>query len=301
MFTIGLPLALAFIMFSLGISLTPSDFVFALRRPHPLLAGVLTQVILLPVVAFLLILGFNLQGPLALGVLVLACCPGGITSNVMTRLARGDVALSISFTALASLLTTITVPLILSIGGSRLIGSSLPPVNMSGLALKMFAMTSLPVLLGVVLRQRRPRLVQGWERPCERMATALFALILLITVVSEWQTLLDNLATLGPVLLSLNIGMLAIGTLLALALRLNPPQVSCVAIEAGFQNGTVGIAVGALLAGSAVGGSALSPDGLSPFSLPSGVYGVLMMITILPYLLWRRSLTTPPTRNLASL
>ncbi len=285
MFTVALPLALAFIMFALGLSLTPADFVFALRRPHPLLAGVLSQVVLLPLVAFLLIRSFAVPAELGVGVLVLACCPGGITSNVMTRLARGDVALSISFTALASLITTLTLPLILSVGGRSLMGENLPAVSITGLGLKMFAMTTLPVLLGVLLHQQRPGLARRWERTCERVATVLFALILAITIVGEWGTLIDNLGSLGPVLLLLNVGMLAIGTIVARLLRLPSPQVSCVAIESGFQNGTVGIAVGALLAGA---GS--SAAGLSPYSLPSGVYGVLMMITIIPYLLWRRSL-----------
>jgi BASS family bile acid:Na+ symporter len=306
MFTVALPLALAFIMFSLGISLTPADFTFALRRPQPLLAGVLSQVVLLPVVAFLLIRGFGLTGELAVGVLVLACCPGGITSNVMTRLARGDVALSISFTALASLITMVTLPLIVSAAGRALMGAPLPGVGITGLGLKMFVMTTLPVLLGVLLRQRRPGLAGRWERPCDRLATGLFALILAITILGEWQTLIDNLASLGPVLLCLNVGMLAIGTAVAALLKLPPPQVSCVAIESGFQNGTVGIAVGALLAsaaagdagaaaaGAAAGAAGAAVGGLSAFSLPSGVYGVLMMITILPYLAWRRSLPVEP-------
>ncbi len=287
MFAIALPLALAFIMFALGVSLTPADFRFALRRPHPLLAGLLSQVVLLPVVAALLIRAFTLPLELAVGVLVLACCPGGVTSNVMTRLARGDVALSISFTALASLITTITLPLILTLGSRTLLGTSLPAVSITGLGLKMFLMTTLPVLLGVLLRQRRPALARAWERPCDRLATGLFGLILVITITVEWSTLMDHLASLGPVLLTLNVGMLAIGTAVSRLLGLAPPQVSCVAIESGFQNGTVGIAVGALIAEAAAGGSV---SGLSAYSLPSGVYGVLMMLTILPYLAWRRSI-----------
>jgi BASS family bile acid:Na+ symporter len=223
-------------------------------------------------------------------VLVLACCPGGITSNVMTRLARGDVALSISFTALASLITTVTLPLIITQAGRALIGTALPPVSITGLGLKMFVMTTLPVVLGVLLRQRRPGWAGRWEGRFEQAANGLFALILAITIVGEWRTLVDNLGGLGPVLLSLNLGMLTIGTAVARLLRLPPAQVSCVAIESGFQNGTVGIAVGALLASADLAGSALSP-----YSLPSAVYGVLMMVTILPYLAWRRSLQPLPS------
>jgi BASS family bile acid:Na+ symporter len=283
MFTVALPLALAFIIFSLGVSLTPADFGFALRRPHPHLAGVICQVVLLPVVAFLLVRGFGLAGELAV-VLVLVCCPEGITSNVMTRLARGDVALSISFTALASLFTTVTLRMIIALAGRAVIGTALPPVSITGLGMKMFVMTTLPVVLGVVLRQRRPGWDGRWERPLERLANGLFALILAITILGEWRTLVDNLGSLGPVLLSINVGMLAIGIAVASFLRLPPAQVSCVAIESGFQNVTVGIAVGALLASADLAGS-----GLSPYSLPSDVYGVLMMVTILHCLAWRRS------------
>jgi BASS family bile acid:Na+ symporter len=134
------------------------------------------------------------------------------------------VALSISFTALASLITTLTLPLILSVGGQALMGADLPAVSITGLVLKMFAMTTLPVLLGVLLHQQRPGLARRRERTCERVATLLFALILAITIVAR-------------------------------LLRLPSPQVSCVAIESGFQNGTVGIAVGALLAGLRAGGA----------------------------------------------
>ena len=202
MFSIALPLALAFIMFSLGMSLTPADFGFALRRPHPLLAGVICQVVLLPLVAFALVRGFAVPGELAVGVLVLACCPGGITSNVMTRLARGDVALSISFTALASLVTTVTLPLILSLGGRALMGAALPAISITGLGLKMFLMTTLPVVLGVALRQQRPGWTGRWEHRFERLANGLFALILAITILGEWDTLRANIGSLGPVLLA---------------------------------------------------------------------------------------------------
>jgi BASS family bile acid:Na+ symporter len=143
------------------------------------------------------------------------------------------------------------------------------------------------VLLGVLLRQQRPALARAWERPCDRLATGLFGLILVITIAGEWSTLMDHLGSLGPVLLTLNVGMLAIGTAVSRLLGLAPPQVSCVAIESGFQNGTVGIAVGALIAEAGAGGAV---SGLSAYSLPSGVYGVLMMLTILPYLAWRRSI-----------
>ncbi|QEY31485.1 bile acid:sodium symporter family protein [Synechococcus sp. RSCCF101] len=300
MFTVALPLALAFIMATLGLGLTGADFRFALRRPRPLLAGVLSQVVLLPLVALALIQLSGLRGELAVGVLILACCPGGITSNVMTKLARGDVALSISFTALASLITSVSLPLILQTTAPLLTDGGLPQVSVAGLSLRMFAMTTIPVVLGVALHRMRPSLALGLERRFTPVANGLFALILLITIISQWSTLMAQLGRLAPLLLLLNLVMLAIGTLVAGAMALPVPQVSTVAIESGFQNGTVGIAVGAVLAtatAAATGAGTGPAAALSPYSLPSAVYGVVMMLTIGPYVLWRRSLSHAVTAS----
>ena len=286
MIELVLGLSLAFIMLSLGLSLVPRDFAVAFRQPRALLAGLLCQVLLLPLMAFLLSRLFQLQGELAFGVMILSCCPGGITSNVMTRWARGDVALSISYTAIASLLTLVSLPLVLGVAAGQFLSSNELKLAVAPLSLKVFAIATLPVLMGVVIRQLRPSVANGFEQGCSRLANLLFAVILLATLVSQWEVFTGNLSVLGPILLSLNVLMLLLGCTFGALLALPRRQVTTLAVESGFQNGTVGIVVGAML-------SSPSADVvLTEMSLPSAVYGVLMLITVVPFMVWRRSLAS---------
>ena len=284
MIELVLGLSLAFIMFSLGLSLEPRDFAVALRQPKALLAGLLCQVIGLPLIAFLLIRLFQMQGDLAFGVMILSCCPGGITSNVMSRWARGDVALSISYTAIVSLLTAITLPFILGASAGQFLTTTDFEFAVAPLSLKVFAIATLPVLIGVVIKQLHSSVACRWEQRCSRLANLLFALILLATLISQWDVFTAHLEVLGPILISLNVLMLFLGCTLGPLLALPRPQVTTLAIESGFQNGTVGIVVGAML--SQPGSDAV----LTEMSLPSAVYGVLMLMTVAPFVLWRRSL-----------
>lgn len=174
MIELFLGLSLAIIMFSLGLSLEPRDFAVALRQPKALLAGLLCQVIGLPLIAFLLIRLFQLQGDLAFGVMILSCCPGGITSNVMSRWARGDVALSISYTAIVSLLTAVTLPLILGASAGQFLETTDVQFAVAPLSFKVFAIATLPVLIGVVIKQLRSSAATRLEQRCSRLAN-LFA------------------------------------------------------------------------------------------------------------------------------
>ena len=284
MIELMLGVALAFIMFSLGLSLKPSDFNVALRQPKALIAGVTCQIILLPIVAYFLILLFGLDGKVALGVMILSCCPGGITSNVMTRWGRGDVALSISYTALASILTVVTLPLIVGLTAQQFLPQQEISLGIGPLSARIFAIATLPAALGILVKSRRDHFAHTIESSFSKIANILFVIILLFTLASQWGTFMDNVIVLGPTLLMLNIVMLLIGCLVGQSLALSRPQVTTVAIESGFQNGTVGIVVGSLVSYPSVGSS------LSQASLPSAVYGFLMLITIAPFVLWRRSL-----------
>ena len=288
MIELVLGLSLAFIMFSLGLSRTVEDFAFALRQPRALLAGLLCQVVILPFAAFLLIFLFRLQGELAFGVMILSCCPGGITSNVMTKWAKGDVALSISYTAIVSLLTALTLPLILNFSASQFLSSGILSLDVFPLTIKLFLISTLPALAGVYLKKLRPS-AEGLEKACSRSANFLFAVILLATLISQWDVFIGSLPVLGPILLSLNLLMLFTGSCLGPQLKLSREQTTTLAIESGFQNGTVGIVVGALVS-QPVGGLLLTQS-----SLPSAVYGVLMLITIAPFVMWRRSMTSRET------
>ena len=268
-------------MFSLGLGLEPRDFAVALRQPKALLAGLLCQVIGLPLIAFLLIRLFQMQGDLAYGVMILSCCPGGITSNVMSRWARGDVALSISYTAIVSLLTAITLPFIL--GASA--GQFLTTTDFEFAFAPLSLMRSRGYLARADRRgdqQMRSSVASRWERCCPVWPIVVrdpFA-----TLISQWDVLTAHLEVLGPILISLNVLMLFLGCTLGPLLALPRPLVTTLAIESGFQNGTVGIVVGAML--SQPGSDAV----LTEMSLPSAVYGVLMLMTVAPFVLWRRSL-----------
>ena len=284
MIELFLGLSLAIIMFSLGLSLEPRDFAVALRQPKALLAGLLCQVIGLPLIAFLLIRLFQLQGDLAFGVMILSCCPGGITSNVMSRWARGDVALSISYTAIVSLLTAVTLPLILGASAGQFLETTDVQFAVAPLSFKVFAIATLPVLIGVVIKQLRSSAATRLEQRCSRLANLLFALILLATLMSQWDVFTAHLEVLDPILISLNVLMLLLGCTLGPLLALPRSQVTILAIESGFQNGTAGIVVGAMLSQPGSNGV------LTEMSLPSAVYGVLMLITVAPFVIWRRAL-----------
>ena len=282
MIAIALSLSLVFIMFSLGITLLPRDFRLAVVQPRALLAGVIAQVLLLPLVAFALVMLFGMRGELAIGVMILSGCPGGVTSNLFTRFARGDVALSISYTALASVITSLSLPLLLGWSSGILMPGLDTSVSTLGLSLKMLAIATLPVLIGVLLHQHQPEWSQRIRPWCEQGSNALIAMVILASVMSQWSLFTSNITVLGPVLLSLNLLMLAIGLGVGGLLGLPHSQITTLSIESGFQNGSIGIVVGTLLSSGVVTGNFPS------YSLPSAIYGVLMLFTIIPLVLWRR-------------
>ncbi len=269
-------------MFSLGLSLKPQDFWVAFQQPKTLIAGALVQLALLPIIAFILLTLFGLQGQLAIGVMILSCCPGGITSNIMTKLSRGDVALSISYTSLASLVTAGTLPLVLSVTAPILLPQQNIELSILPLSLKVFCLATLPVLLGVWLSRVAPEQASRWELFSSRTANTLFVLVLLGALISQWDVFIANLPILGPILLLLNLLMLSVGLGIGNLLGLKQSQITSLAVEAGFQNGTIGIVVGSLISDELIQAE------LSRFSLPSAVYSILMMLTIIPFVLWRR-------------
>ena len=271
-------------MFSLGLSLKPQDFGVALHQPKALIAGAIAQLLMLPLIAFVLLRIFGVQGDFALGVMILSCCPGGITSSLVTKLSRGDVALSISYTALASLVTAATLPLVLSIAAPIFIPQQEIGLSILPLSLKVFSLATLPVLLGVLIRQWTPKLAVRWQLPSSQVANVLFVAVLIGVLIGQWDVFIAYLPVLGPVLLLLNLLMLIVGLAVGHLLSLKKAQITSLSVEAGFQNGTIGIVVGSLIS------EELLQGGLTRFSLPSAVYSVLMLITIVPFVLWRRSL-----------
>jgi BASS family bile acid:Na+ symporter len=272
-----LPLSLAFIMFSLGVGLTTEDFSLVIREPKAFGIGLANQMVVLPIMGFVIATVANLEGELAVGVMILACCPGGVTSNILTKLAKGDTALSISYTAVVSVATVITLPVIVGFSMDHFMGESAPEIDILGLGITMFLLTTMPVLVGMAVRHYSPSKAESMERVVNLVAAVLFVIIVLAAIASEWDTLMDNIGTLGPAVIALNVLMLTIGYQSAKLLDLEIIRATTVSIESGIQNATVGITVGGLILAS--------PDGgLSTLSLPSGVYGVLMYLVIAPFM-----------------
>lgn len=277
-----LPLGLAFIMFSLGLGLTMDDFKRVVKRPTAFLIGAFNQIILLPIIAFLVILAFGIKGELAIGIMILASCPGGVTSNIIARFAKADVALSVSLTAIISLTTMITVPLILAFSFGYFLEGQASPVNITKTAVTMFALTVLPIALALLAQRKFPDKMRAIGPLCARIATALFAIIVLAALASNWSLFVENVLILGPALVTLILILMAMGFFIPRIFGRNVNEAKTISIETGIQNGTLGIAIAALL----ISGE----TGFTAFSLPSAAYGIFMYMVALPIALGLRQL-----------
>ena len=276
-----LPLSLAYIMFSLGLGLKLSDFGLILSEPKAFAVGLGNQMVVLPIAGFGIASIFDLSGEMAVGLMILACCPGGVTSNILTKLAGGDTALSISYTAVVSVVSVITLPVIVGLSMDHFMGTSSPNIEIFELGVTMFLLTTVPVMIGMLIRRYSEANADGIEPLIGRIAAVLFIIIVIAAIASELDTLMENIGTLGPAVVVLNILMLGIGWKSATLLDLENNQATTVSIESGIQNATVGITVGGLVLAPEAGAT------LSVLSLPSGVYGVLMYFVIAPFLYWR--------------
>ena len=272
-----LPIALAFIMFSLGLGLTFSDFARVARQPKDFFAGAFSQIILLPLVALILISLWPLSPELALGVMIIAAAPGGVTSNLLTSFARGDVALSISLTAIISLVSVITIPLVVVMSYQYLIGSDDPgDISVAETALSVFVIVTVPVVLGVALRHFASGLALAAEPWSRRISTVLFVLVLAGAIFQERDNIVPYFADAGLVTLVLNVVMMALAYGLATALASGKAQRVAISIECGLQNGTLAIAVAVLLFGA------------GPVVIPAATYSLIMFATSLLFIAFLR-------------
>ena len=278
---VGLPLSLAIIMLSLGIGLEIADFRRVLSRRFPFAIGAFCQIILLPVVAFATVKLFGLPPEIAVGFMLLSFCPGGVTSNILSKLAKADVALSVSLTAVISLLSIITVPILAAWSINHFLGEDAPEVSITGLAIAMFLITTLPVAIGVSVRHFATGLANRIEGLLSRVATLLFVMIVVAALAGNWPLFVDNLGTMGAGLITLNISLLLIGLLLARIANLSWNESKTISIETGIQNSTLGITLAALITAT--------ESGFSPLALPSAVYGITMYVVSVPFILWFRS------------
>lgn len=267
-----LPLILAFIMFSMGLSLVIDDFKRVAKYPKAFVIGLALQVISLPLLGFLVaniwVNQFGLEPVYAAGLIIIAACPGGVTSNLMTHLGRGDTALSISLTAVISFLTVITLPLIVNLGLSTFMGAeSDVHLNVLKTVIGVFVITSVPVIIGMVIKAKNNDLAKKIEPFCRKLATFFFIAIVLAAVAKDIKLLKESFSTLGPSALTLNILTMVIAYGFSRLLTLSKEQSRAITFECGLQNGTLAIFIAVTLLGN------------EKMMLPGVVYGLLMFVT----------------------
>ena len=238
-----LPLALAFIMFSLGLGLTRDDFLRVAKQPKDFFVGLISQIILLPLIAFVLIKIWPVSPELAIGVMIIAAAPGGVTSNLLTSFSKGDVALSISLTAIISLLCVITIPFIV-LKSADLLGNSIDQsISIFGMAKDMFLIVTVPVILGMLLRSFASSLTQKIEAFTKKLSAILFVIVLLGAIAAERENISSYFAQAGLITLSLNVIMMIVAFYVAKFFATGLAQRKCITIECGLQNGTLAIFV----------------------------------------------------------
>ena len=205
-----LPLALAFIMFSLGLGLTGADFLRVVKQPRDFIVGAFSQIIILPIIAFLLIKIWPIAPELAIGVMIIAAAPGGVTSNILTAFAKGDVALSVSFTAIISLISVVTVPIIV-INSAEYFGNDIKNISVIAKAILMFMLVTVPLMIGMVLRKFAP----NFESLARKISIVLFILVLLGAILAERDNVIDYFAQAGLITLALNVIMMIVAYYIA--------------------------------------------------------------------------------------
>lgn len=269
-----LPLALFIIMLGMGLTLVPADFKRVVRFPKAVALGLVLKLLVIPVVTFLLLRVFPVGPELAVGFILLAACPGGATTNLITHLAKGDVALSITITAIASVITVFTIPLIVNWGLVHYLGEArdieLPLLRTIA---QILVITVIPVALGMLLHARKPALSAKAERPVKLLSAVFLVLIILAALLKERENLADLFRQAGPLALVLNLLGMALGYGITRILTRNSAQAVTVGVEVGVVNGTLGIAIAAgILQNSAM-------------TIPSAIYSLIMFPAVM-VLVW---------------
>ena len=263
------PFALALIMLALGASLTVKDFTRVFQHPKEFFVGLICQLIILPIVGYLLIIILKTPLELALGVMLIAAAPGGVTSNVLTKFADGDVALSISLTAFTSLISIVSVPYIIFLSIDLFdITYVEKEVSMLGISLKMFFVVTVPVIIGMFIRKIFNNLIENNMRYIEKMSIGLFCLVFVAIYIEEWDSIMMFMTTAGTVSLILNISMMIIGFYVAKFFASGVAQQRCISLECGLQNGTLAVFVGTQLFGQNM-----------VYMVPTAAYALIMMAT----------------------
>ena len=272
-----LPLALAFIMFALGLGLTGADFLRVVKQPRDFFVGTFSQIILLPIIAFILVKLWPISPELAIGVMIIAAAPGGVTSNILTSFAKGDVALSISLTAIISLLSVITVPFIILTSLTLIENSGLDlNISLTNMAISMFLIVTVPVIIGMIFRKFASNVAIKFESIAKKISAVLFVIVLLGAILAEKDNVVSYFAQAGLITLVLNVVMMIVAYYIAQLLASGTQQKKCITIECGLQNGTLAIFVATSIFGGGI------------YVIPAATYSLIMFATSLIFVYFVR-------------
>ena len=262
------PICLALIMLGLGMGLTIQDFTRVAKQPKDFFVGFVCQLILLPIIAFALIKILNTPIELALGVMIIAAAPGGVTSNVLTKFANGDVALSLSLTAIISLISIFSVPFIVFQSAELLQVSYISnEISMGSIALKMFIVVTLPVIAGMLIKKFATEFISSKTVLIQRLSIFLFIIVFMAIWIEEWNNIISFITRAGSIALTLNVIMMLVGYYIAKIFASGVAQRKCIALECGLQNGTLAVFVSTNLFDKMV------------YMVPTAAYALIMFAT----------------------
>ena len=262
------PICLALIMLGLGLGLTTQDFTRVIKQPKDFLVGLICQLILLPIIAFILIKVFNTPLELALGVMIIAAAPGGVTSNVLTKFANGDVALSISLTAIISLISIISVPFIVFKSAELLqVTYIAKEISMLSISLKMVFVVTIPVILGMLIKKFAGKFISSKTLFIQKLSIILFVIVFAAIWIEEWDRVVSFIVRAGTITLTLNVVMMLVGYYVAKLFASGIAQRRCISLECGLQNGTLAIYVSSQIFDEIV------------YMVPTASYALIMFIT----------------------
>ena len=274
-----LPAAIAVIMWSLGLTLTREDFRRVLVAPRGVAIGMLNLALISPLLAVAMAELFDLPPELAVGLVLLGASPGGMMANMLTQLSRGDTALSLTMTAISSVGATITVPLFLTLAGDHFGAGDIGDVSMPGIVARVFAITIIPVAIGMEMRRRNPDWTGAIYPRVRRISLALFGIVVLGAIASEHDTVTASLAEVAGAALALNVAAMSLSFALSRLARLDDRQATAIALELGIHNSALAIAVGATLS--------------DEVAIPAAVYATFMLFTGGAFA-WAMSRRNPP-------
>tara|TARA_B100001109_G_scaffold173641_1_gene141911 strand:- start:110 stop:955 length:846 start_codon:yes stop_codon:yes gene_type:complete len=261
------PIVLALIMLGLGLGLSIRDFTRILRNPGDFFVGFICQLVILPIVALAVALILNLPPPLAVGLMIIAAAPGGVTSNVLTKFADGDVALSISLTAIISLISIISVPFVVINSASYLGVEIAQDISMINIALKMVLVVTIPVIIGMIIRGFAQNFISSKINIINKLTGWLFVIVFAAVWIEEKNNIFNYIKEAGLAVLILNIAMMIIAYFIAKKFVSGVPQQKCIALECGLQNGTLAVFVATLIFKDVT------------YIIPTAAYALLMYIT----------------------